>query len=635
MELAWVKINAYRRFGGPVQVRLIERLIALVGQNEAGKTSFLDALTELNTHDEIPKRNQTRRLDETTTIEATFRLDDEDKEALNHIQEGRDIEKCTFSKSQDGDLTVRLTPKPSHDFGPREQIQSEINTFLKSSLAKEKVGDGVINPLENLVNFLDTERDYLGDEIQMIKSPISDLSKVAGKLPEEDAGPVEDLIESLNELVNHESETPPHQARETLRLRRPKFLQFEDEDRNLSTTYDLLDNASNPPKALANLADFAELDLEELYTAARTENIALRDDLIEAANQILSDEFSEIWVRSDVVPVLSIDGTVLHINVRTPGQQNRSPIDQRSDGLRWFIALVAFINQRDIQTDPILLIDEAESHLSYDAQAELVSVLENQGIAQKVIYTTHSAGCLPSDLGRGIRPVIQKEGERSKVENTFWVNEPGFKPLMLAMGLGPLAFTVSRNALIAEGPSETILLPTLLREATGQSDLEYQVAPGASNVGDEGLRELQSETGRSVIILDGDEAGVNRKQAILEAGVDEEKVKTYLDIGGSEIVFEDLIRSEQYVSAVNEELNEWQNPSTQLSIDDLPDTNRSGAVEEWCNDQGLDAVTKTNVCQRVMKQAFEGEEVINEAFEDVLIELHEWATDHFMIYESD
>jgi predicted ATP-dependent endonuclease of OLD family len=52
---------------------------------------------------------------------------------------------------------------------------------------------------------------------------------------------------------------------------------------------------------------------------------------------------------------------------------------------------------------PILLLDEIETHLHYDAQADLAQMLAKQEIVAKVIYTTHSMGCLPEDLGTGVR----------------------------------------------------------------------------------------------------------------------------------------------------------------------------------------------------------------------------------------
>ena len=117
---------------------------------------------------------------------------------------------------------------------------------------------------------------------------------------------------------------------------------------------------------------------------------------------------------------------------------------------------------------PILLIDEADIHLHYDAQADLIQMLSHQQQAAQVIYTTHSAGCLPKDLGTGVRLVEpNKDQERSGVENWPWQKDQGFGPLLLGMGASTLAFVPTRAALIGEGGSEIVLLPTLIREAVG------------------------------------------------------------------------------------------------------------------------------------------------------------------------
>lgn len=49
MKLLRASMAGYRRFADRMDVRLSEPLIALVGPNEAGKTSFLDALRLLGT----------------------------------------------------------------------------------------------------------------------------------------------------------------------------------------------------------------------------------------------------------------------------------------------------------------------------------------------------------------------------------------------------------------------------------------------------------------------------------------------------------------------------------------------------------------------------------------------------------
>lgn len=610
-------------------------LIAVVGQNEAGKTSFLEALREFNSHEEIEERDQTRRLDITTEVMATFELEEDDRNALSHIDGGEKIEQCTLTKRENGEITASLDPKPPHDLEPRKSVRSELEPFIESKVFDEKISAGVKRDIKRIIDVLNTEKDHLSQlERNMIQEPASKLGNIIEKVDSDtyDTETIEKIKDSLETLEEHERESPPQQARDLLPQRCPQFLIFDEDCRDLKRTYDLKEEVPNPSKALANLAELADLNLQQLQDAVVSENIALRDDLKEEANEELKREFSKAWVKSEVVPVLSVDGTILHINVRTPDEENRAPIDQRSDGLRWFIALVAFLNQKDV-TRPILLVDEAESHLSYDAQAELVEVLETQEFAQKVIYTTHSAGCLPSDLGRGIRPVIQKEGERSDIRNGFWEEGPGFKPIMGAMGLGPLAFSVARNAMIAEGPSETILLPTLIRQATEKLELEYQVAPGASNVGDDKLPELLSETGRSVILLDGDDGGEETKDTLIEAEVDPEKVRTYVDFVEEPLVFEDLIDPEKYAKAINEELQTFQDPENEMDASQLSKVNRVEDVKEWCRNQDLDSPVKPNICQRLVEEATKGANVLDSDREHILREVHDWAKEHFVLTE--
>lgn len=100
------------------------------------------------------------------------------------------------------------------------------------------------------------------------------------------------------------------------------------------------------------------------------------------------------------------------------------------------LAPSAFLASGGWQVPPVLLIDEAETHLHFDAQADLVSVLLKSVDAEQVLYSTHSPGCLPSDLGTGIRLVTRDpEDAASLIKSDFWAGqEPGFAPLLFAMG---------------------------------------------------------------------------------------------------------------------------------------------------------------------------------------------------------
>jgi len=132
------------------------------------------------------------------------------------------------------------------------------------------------------------------------------------------------------------------------------------------------------------------------------------------------------------------------------------------------------------------------------------------------------------------------------LRSDFWSSdEPGFNPLLFAMGAGAAAFSVCRRAVLAEGASDMILLPSLIRAATGATELGYQVAPGlASGFADLGGHEIAAQV---AYLVDGDKAGKAYQKRLLNAGVHPDHALTLPDGQG----VEDLITLDSYLTAVN------------------------------------------------------------------------------------
>jgi predicted ATP-dependent endonuclease of OLD family len=213
-----------------------------------------------------------------------------------------------------------------------------------------------------------------------------------------------------------------------------------------------------------------------------------------AANRRLLKAFEQNWNQQGIAVQIEVQGNILHIQATTPEDSGLSDIGERSDGMRWFAALLAYPHGWDDR--PILLVDEIERHLHYDAQSDLVDVLAKQSFTSMVIYTTHSFGCLPHDLGTGVRVVQPIDAATSRLENGFWKRGSGFSPLLASMGAAAISFTPTRHALIAEGAADAIMLPTLLRQATEEDRLGFQVAPGLSSVAGASVPDLEAEAGR-------------------------------------------------------------------------------------------------------------------------------------------
>ena len=94
--------------------------------------------------------------------------------------------------------------------------------------------------------------------------------------------------------------------------------------------------------------------------------------------------------------------------------------------------------------------------------------------------------------------------------------------MMLAMGAGAAAFSAARKVVLAEGATEMLMLPSLIKKAIRAEDLDYQVAPGLSEVPVSMYPELDLEGARVAFLVDGDDGGSELRDALIEAGVPEE-----------------------------------------------------------------------------------------------------------------
>jgi predicted ATP-dependent endonuclease of OLD family len=411
----------------------------------------------------------------------------------------------------------------------------------------------------------------------------------------------------LQELVNYgEGQSPSAEAAAILGGRRPEFVLFTEEDRDLRTTYHLESEIANPPRALENLTQLAELDARELHSYADPAFAGQRTTLLYRANETLKERFKDVWPQHDLTVRVDFNHPNLEITVSAP-DNSFSLVTERSDGLRSFVALRAFLAKHRTNHPPVLLVDEAETHLHYDAQANLVDMFTKQSLAAKVIYTTHSAGCLPMDLGNGIRVFAPQPGlERSVVRKSIWDGKfAGFTPLVFAMGATTFAFLPSRNVLMAEGESDAMILPTLLRESIGATVLPFQVAPGISNSSLAQAALLEHEGSSVMYLTDGDQGGKKLQRKLIDAKVKKGNILDLESYFGPDCVLEDLIDSNRYVEAVNWVISTYQPGKPLVQETDLPTPKRTDHLNNWCQANVVKVPDKVVVCQRLLDQKAE------------------------------
>lgn len=612
------------------------KLIAFLGPNEAGKSSVLEGLDWLtNAELPLPSRLRNRSLSATAAtdaiVRATFALTDEDREAIGHLPSENRALRFVVARYADGGLRTGTRPDLLRERGPFDAVRDELQRWLDLSRTdlSPMITAGVAlaaSLVEEPDEAWKQENDELFDAlVEWLREPVvdeatNDEPQPGESEPDPDDLRLAELLVRMRDIL--QAEHPSQVARRILWERAPDFALFTENDRTLQDSYDIADPTvrDDPPQALANMLGVAELDLNRLWEQITEADSGGALTTERRANERLQAALGPKWRQESIDVQFKVDGSLLRILIVEAGEGGaNTPINERSDGLRMFVALVAFLAWHSFEVPPILLIDEAETHLHYDAQADLLEVLAADVDATQVFYTTHSPGCLPRDLGTGVRLVSPRKGRRdaSELRNDFWTNErPGFTPLLFAMGAGAAAFSAFRRAVLAEGPADMILLPSLIRLATGASDLSYQVAPGLANYRGSGL-ELEETAARVVYLVDGDTGGAKHAKWLKEIGIPEGRIFE-LRAGWAT---EDYVHPDRYLEVINALISSNANLGS-VALDDLDrEQPISKAVADWCKAAGVKAPGKTTVASVLIGD--QDTLQLSEGAKEALVELHE------------
>jgi ABC-type transport system involved in cytochrome c biogenesis ATPase subunit len=631
-------VHGYKRFAEKNVLYVRAPLLAIVGPNEAGKTSLLEAIRHLSLEPSpeeedsgeaqdwpFARREFSGRKpplprdgdDNPKILAARFSLEAEDRRALAGLP-GATVAGRTFevTKRADGALRRRLFPPLKRELAPRHELVRSLARGVKSGWFPldplpgpdgEPPGEedeGLQARAEGFVALLDeADEDLPKAQVALLRAFGEDLAGAMTKSAPKEA---RELPAQVGELADREEKENPNDTAEGILFnRRPVFLLFDDAERTLHSTYTWEEEIARSP-ALANLLALAEVDFDELRDLAtdgdRKEELQTTEML---ANRTLEEKF-DVWKQAKLSVSLRIEPSGLEVQIRDRVTLEHTRLDERSAGLRSFVALIAFCATHADGRKPILLVDEAENHLHYEAQADLLRVFERQKIAQSIIYTTHSVGALPEDLGSAIRVVAPQNSASSEIRNSFWSGDSvGLTPMMLAMGATALAFTPARFAVVGEGRTEAIVLPTLLREARGGDPyrrLGFQVVPGLSEVHRDDVPDLERQAGHVVFLRDSDTGGKRleldklSKRARADGRV--------LELGDGEIpglCIEDLLRADFLVDAFNNVLSRCRPSCTdRLTLEDLPTISRGRFLVDWCINRDLEELSKPLIGQEVV-----------------------------------
>lgn len=386
MEYNKFVIKNYRAIKGPLEIDLKNKIVPLVGINECGKTTILQAIFAFDfANDELNYGKQVQ------DISNLYALEDDICEirAIVDIskEELKDIINTLIKKNENQILTNRgrqeTLEKDTEDWNKIEKQNKrieDINGIYSSLLTKidEKIEEDMLQV--DLIRTL-TEEENRYRLSNKILNRVPDYENV-----EEDLG-----IELIKKL-------PPILYSDDFNDRPPEEVVLTQEG-NSSEWEKIYSRVFND--ALKK-DDYSIYSLYEINSRRRKSTLSevskyLSDNLTDAWSRF-SSEKKKITISFDIEEVIENESKkrLLRINIieNINGQERTFGISDRSKGFMWyynFIMKIQFSPKQNNNDNAIFLLDEPGSYLHETAQNELckklVEISKEEGI---VIYCTHS-----------------------------------------------------------------------------------------------------------------------------------------------------------------------------------------------------------------------------------------------------
>lgn len=483
MKLIKARITNYRSVLDTGEFTL-SGVTCLVGKNESGKTTVLQALERIDPVDKLKKKFD-RVLEyprghlaeykerhvghEAVVATTTWALDDDDVTALEAelgeaCLKSREVVVSKAYESENSTWTISLDEAAI--------VASLLGRFGVKAAEKKVLSVGTVSEL---------------------------VAKVAG-LSEASA----EAKGAAAEVAKFRQSSAQHKAVDILYVRMPEFLYFSSYDRmdgrvHLETLEAAkASNALNPGQQIfQDFLDFAGTSAHELRTASTFEQLKAK---VEAASIAISRQVFAYWSQNKNLKVeFSLEagrsgdpapfntGHVMHTRIRNKLHDMTVPFDDRSAGFTWFFSfLVKFSQVQKRQGNVIILLDEPGLNLHAKAQSDLLRYFkEKLEPKHQVIYTTHSPFMVPTENIMSVRTVEDvvkyRPGEDPEVLGTkvgdqvLSTDRDTLFPLQGALGyeLSQSLF-VGEHTLLVEGPSDVLYFQALSNalKALGRKHLD-------------------------------------------------------------------------------------------------------------------------------------------------------------------
>lgn len=519
MKLVTVKIANYKSIiGSEVKLGQSDNIISLIGQNESGKSSILEALRDYyqgkfddNSFPYESKGNSEIK----QSVSCTFEFEDEDKkeDVLTKIVDfaGKKIYGKSIKISQ---TILNKTSNFSITFdGQYYEFDINFINLFRNSLKWDitEAADGVeenkdnIEPQTTETEEVEVKEQEEPPEWNLLHHDLSDFF-------------VKSILPEIIFFEGGECDILPD------------FISIEDLENKKSDGWVAVDRLQKCVQELNNDPSFSFKKL------SNTTSITRRDLVNQSVSNVTADfktDFSQKihGIDEDNLNIVfnldkrkegedAIDQDYLDFAVETKAG-NPLPVRMRSKGMIWFLSFWLALKSLK-ERKSIILIDEPDKNLHINAQKDLLSIFEkiSKKFNHQIIYATHAPSLVPLDLIYRIYLVFNDKNKGTFCENILKTQIGNSKNKQEAISLVNYAIGCevphqnmvfkSKNVIL-EGPSDFMYFQAMVK--LFEKNIDYAFIPGVGTKGNK-LNPLVSICiGYNLnwcVVLDGDKSGKDK-----------------------------------------------------------------------------------------------------------------------------
>lgn len=492
------------------------KIFTLVGLNESGKTSILEAISLLQ--DDIDSGeahklihvNKKGNYNGDISVKATLSLDEDDEARIAEFCR----EHCNFSLTN-----------PIGFVSIKKVYEFERSKYVGSKTVWDVPLKGKKNRARNDSLLHEKDKEAWREVVHFIESNFPRILFY------------ENFLFELPERIYLDKTANCDRPNENRRYRdviQDILDSFED---NRTVEQHLLERYSSDSEEDKSALDACKSDIESKLT----------DVILKSWNDVFAQSGDEIIVE------MGEDNIGVYLQLKIKQGRAKYLVSERSLGFRWFFSFLLFTQFRKARKDDfgetLFLLDEPASNLHPKSQINLLNVFDQLSTDCKIIYSTHSHHLIdPKNLpGTYIvkNEAINYDNEFAaqsretdihvfpyrQFASSYPDERDHFKPILDAIDYMPSALEMKDGIICLEGKNDYYTFKLMARQVA--KDVGYSFYPGASVDKYDPLFRLYLAWGKNFFALfDGDRAGIAAKEKYLSGlGHDaEEHIFTLADI---------------------------------------------------------------------------------------------------------